>query len=121
VYRTNAVNGGISISGTAKVTSANTNTNSGTIVTAFRSSQTSSSNWELLTISGGTVENTSTTTGNTVYNSDCPIKFTGGTVSKAGNGNYVVYNGGSKGWSIAIRYPAATIVGNINDQWVWGN
>jgi hypothetical protein len=101
------VTGTITVSGTAKVTSANTGTTSGTIVIGEGSATTTR-----LEITGGTVENTSATTGNAIYN-DYPgaVIISGGTVSKAGDGNYAVYNNGTGTVTIG---DGATIVGNIS-------
>jgi len=45
---------------------------------------------------GGTVANTSTTTGNAIRNNSTgAVNITGGTVSKAGEGNYAVYKSGN--------------------------
>jgi len=89
------------VSGTAKLTSANTSTGGGTI--SLRGT---------IEMTGGTVENTSTTTGNAIYiglENNYQVSITGGTVRKAGDGNYAVYKGGTG--SVTIE-PGATIVGN---------
>jgi hypothetical protein len=104
--------GRTTVSGTAKITSANTNTLEGTIFLKYDLTENHSGD-PLIEITGGTVENTSTTTGNAVrsdinYN-PISISITGGTVSKAGNGNYAVYNGGTGKVTIG---PKATIEGN---------
>jgi len=95
------------VSGTAKVTSANTNAKKGTICLD------NAYNYLELEITGGTLENTSTGTGNALYCNEKishgNAKITGGTVSKAGNGNYAVYKYGSG--EVTIR-DGATIVGN---------
>jgi hypothetical protein len=102
----NFSNGKITVSGTAKVTSANT-TNNGTIqLTGYNNTATTTQ----LEITGGIVENTSTTTGIAVCNfSTGAVSITGGTVSKAGDGNYAVYNGGEGKVTIG---PGAKIIGN---------
>jgi hypothetical protein len=99
--------GTITVSGTAKVTSANPTTNQGTIYLPYHPTATTT----LLEITGGTVENTSTTTGNAVYNdSTGAVIITGGTVSKkGGGGTYAVYNGRTGKVTIG---PGANIVGN---------
>jgi hypothetical protein len=97
--------GKIAVSGTALVTSANTNTAQGTIYLA--SSGTAID--VRLEITGGTVQNTSTTNGNAIRNNSTgAVSITGGTVSKAGEGNYAVYKGGTG----TVTITGATIVGN---------
>jgi len=108
----------ITVSGTAKVTSANTDTKSGTIYLEA----SLGTNRAKLVITGGTVENTSVGTGNAIYNhanlnsmyynSPCKVNITGGTVSKAGNGNYAVYNVNTNKGDVVTIEPGATIVGN---------
>jgi endo-1,4-beta-xylanase len=98
--------GTVTVSGTAKVTSANTSSTVGTIY--LRNAETATA--VRLEITGGTVENTSTGTGNAVYNdSTGAVSITGGTVSKAGSGGYAVYNGGTGAVTIGS---GATIEGN---------
>jgi hypothetical protein len=83
--------GRVNVSGTAVITSANTGATSGTInsVKPYSADNTN----VRLEITGGTVRNTSTTTGNAIYNgSTGEIRITGGTVSKAGSSGYSVYN-----------------------------
>jgi uncharacterized protein YjdB len=97
----------LSVSGTAKITSANTNDKQGTIHLRITSSYR-------IEITGGTVENTSTTTGNAIYNGggsggSGSVSITGGTVSKAGSGDYAVYKDGTGEVTIGA---GATIVGN---------
>ena len=104
----NQLNGKINISGTAKVTSANTYSGEGTI---YLDSYDSTATATRLEITGGTVENTSTTTGNTIRNdSTGAVVISGGTVSKAGSGNWAVYKGGTGALTIG---ESAVIVGNI--------
>jgi hypothetical protein len=91
---------------TTLVTSANTNASYATIYIANDGYAANS-----LEMTGGTVENTSTTTGNAIRNNlTGAVTISGGTVSKAGNGNYAVYKSPSAG-TVTID-PAATIVGN---------
>jgi hypothetical protein len=98
--------GKITVSGTAKVTSAGTYIGSGTIYLDNNGTDTATR----LEITGGTVENTSTGTGNAIRNdSSGAVSITGGTVSKAGNSGYVVYKGGTGAINIG---PGATIEGN---------
>jgi len=97
--------GKITVSGTAKVTSANTNSEEGTITLW-------GSGYARLEITGGMVENTSTTSGNAIRSDSAgAVIISGGTVSKAGSGNYAVYKSGSGEVTIG---PGATIVGNKN-------
>jgi len=95
------------VSGTAKVTSANTDAKRGTIYLD------NYYKYLELEITGGTLENTSTGTGNALYcnekTSRGNIKITGGTISKAGTDGYAVYNGGTGTVTIG---PGATVVGN---------
>jgi hypothetical protein len=100
--------GTTTVSGTAKVTSANTDTRYGTIYIADGIDDYAS-----LEMTGGTVENTSTGTGNAIRNDYTGVvSITGGTVSKTGsNKNYAVYKGGTGAVTIG---PGATIVGNKN-------
>jgi hypothetical protein len=101
--------GKITVSGTAKVTSAITNTAKGTIFIGDGTATTT-----VLEITGGRVENTSTTTGNAIRNdSTGTVSITGGTVSKAGDPDYAVYKGGSGEITIGA---GATIVGNIYNE-----
>jgi len=106
--------GKIIVSGTAMITSANTDTALGTIIWLGDAETVTAGGLE---ITGGTVKNTSSTTGNTIRN-DSPgtvsisggtVSISGGTVSKAGDGNYAVYKGGSGEITIGA---GATIVGN---------
>jgi hypothetical protein len=97
----------ITVSGTARVTSANKDTEQGTIYLGRNIGTATNTRLE---ITGGMVENTSTTTGNAVRNdSSGAISVTGGTVSKAGDGNYAVYKSGTGAVTIGA---GATIVGN---------
>jgi hypothetical protein len=62
-----------------------------------------------LEITGGRVQNTSTGDGYAVYvDSTGMVNITGGTVSKAGNGGYAVFN---KSTSVITIGPGATITG----------
>jgi len=93
------------VSGNAKVTSANTDTEKGTIYLKNNMNHNAR-----LVMSGGTVENTSTTTGNAIRN-DSPgiVQIASGTVSKAGNNSgYALYNGGG---TIYIKQGGPTITG----------
>jgi len=90
---------------TTLVTSANTSTTSGTIHIASGTSTD-----VRLEITGGTVENTSTTTGSVIRNNSAgAVRITGGTVSKAGDADYAVYN--NSGGAVTIGAGAA-IAGN---------
>jgi hypothetical protein len=90
------------------VTSANTDSDYGTI---YLSSESTSAVMRL-EITGGTVSNTSVTTGNTIRNDSIGSVFiSGGTVSRAGDGNYALYKGGTGGITVGS---GATIVGNRN-------
>jgi hypothetical protein len=106
---TGKINVSQAVGATTKVTSANTSSSSGTIYIANSGTATA----VRLEITGGTVENTSTTTGNAIRNdSTGSVNITGGTVSKAGNGNYALYRDTGSG-SITIG-SGATITGNKN-------
>jgi len=88
------------------ITSANTSSSNGTIFLAAPSSDDTNARLE---ITGGTVQNTSTTTGNAIRNNSTgSVTISGGTVSKAGTGNYAVYKGGTG----EVTITGATIVGN---------
>jgi len=102
----NASTGKITVSGTARITSANEQTTGANRGTIFLSNKTGLQ----LQMTGGTVENTSTGDGYAIYsdaNSDKGIvaTITGGTVTKAGT---------TSANSLAIRaYQSGTItVGN---------
>jgi len=87
------------------ITSANTTEAQATIFIASSGSATD----PRLEMSGGTVANTSTTTGNAIRNNSTgAVNITGGTVSKAGDGNYAVYKSGTG----TVSTTGATIVGN---------
>jgi len=111
--------GRITISGTAKVTSANTNTTSVGVVSTTTGTinidvgGTSDTIAERLQITGGTVENTSNTTGYAVYNGSTngKINITGGTVSKSGSPEYAVYNHGAAAPANVTISGSATING----------
>jgi hypothetical protein len=91
--------GDLFVLGTALITSANTNTSQGTIRSQNK-----------LEMTGGTVKNTSDTTANAIFNSSyASATITGGTVLKAGDGNYAVYN--YTGGTVTIS-PRAEIVGH---------
>ena len=61
-------------------------------------------------MTGGTVTNTSTTTGNAIYHGNKgKINITGGTVSKAGSGGNAIYNNST---GVVTIGPGATIEGN---------
>jgi len=102
----------LTISGTAKVTSANQNAENGGTITLLDPVSTSSD--PRLEITGGTVENTSTGDGNAIMirNNGGNVTISGGTVSKAGTGNYAIKNDSAS--STVTIDPAATIVGNKN-------
>jgi hypothetical protein len=103
VYNNQA--GKITVSGTAKVTSANTDAAQGTIFIASSGTAIVAR----LVIEGGTVENTSTTTGNAIYNASTgAVNIIGGTVSKAGTTGNAIYNNST---GVVTIDPAATIVG----------
>ena len=96
----------LTVSGTANITSARTNTDEGTIFLP----KLDDVNTSQLEITGGRVENTSTTSGNAIrHDSKGTVSITGGTVSKAGDGNYAVYKGGTGTVTIGV---GANIVGN---------
>jgi hypothetical protein len=82
--------GKVTVSGTARVTSSSSTADyAGTICLQYFGTNTAAG----LEITGGTVENTSATTGNAVYNNSTgTVNITGGTVSKAGSGGYAVNN-----------------------------
>jgi hypothetical protein len=109
LYCENSFATSITMSGTTKLTSANTDTEKGTIYLSHLISDPHTST--ILEITGGTVENTSTTTGNAIRSDyhTVIVSITGGTVSKAGDGNYAVYKGGTGEITIGT---GATIEGN---------
>ena len=88
VYNDNA--GTITVSGTTtKVTSANTNAAEGTI----RLGNTYTNSADRLIIQGGTIENTSTTTGNAIRNDTAGgVTMSGGTVSVTGTSARAIHN-----------------------------
>jgi hypothetical protein len=97
----------IDVSGTAMITSASTK---GTIFLG----RANVINDDRLEITGGTVENTSTTTGYAIYDkSAANVIIIGGTVSKAGDGNYAVYK---EGPGLVYIGADATIVGNVTQS-----
>jgi len=110
----NASTGKITVSqaagATTLVTSANTDAAQGTIYLRDSGSGTAAR----LEITGGTVENTSATTGNAIRNdSTGAVTISGGTVSKAGSGtnaNYAIYNNSTG--TVTITAPPAVITGN---------
>ena len=76
----NDYNGIINVSGSALVTSANTNTGYGTIYCSTLGTSTTI-NLTRIVITGGTVQNTSATTGNAVYNASIGrVEISGGTI-----------------------------------------
>jgi len=84
--------GKITVSGTAKLSSTGTSTTGGTIVIADSGTTTA----ERLEITGGSVENTSTDTGNAIRNNSTgAVTISGGKVLKAGSGDYSIYNNSS--------------------------
>jgi len=108
----NAVNNGqgkITVSGTStKVSSANTSATQGTIFLANNGTATA----VRLEITGGTVENTSTTNGNAIRNdSTGAVTISGGTVSKAGTNGYAVNN--TSTGVVTITKPPAVITGAV--------
>jgi len=83
--------GKIIVSGTANITSGNTNSNLGTI--RFPNDSTITASNVLLEMTGGTVTNTSTGTGNAIYHDNAgKLNITGGKVSKAGSSGYAINN-----------------------------
>jgi hypothetical protein len=122
--------GKITVSGTALVTSAHTNPTEGTIILF----DYGSANPTRLEITGGTIENTSATTGSAVCNqttravtmsggsvlatgtsanairnqSTGALTVSGGTVSATGASGYSIYNNST---GVVTVDPAATIVG----------
>jgi hypothetical protein len=73
---------------TTLITSADTNTKHGTIYL-----EKGTTNTERLLIEGGTVQNTSATTGNAIYNASFDIvRLTGGTVSVTGTSARAIHN-----------------------------
>jgi len=104
----NRSTGKITVSGTAKVTSAYSSTTTGTIYITNSGTATD----ERLVITGGTVENTSTTTGNAINNASTgAVTISGGTVSKAGTSGNAI-NNNSTG-VVTITKPPAVIIGNV--------
>ena len=106
--------GVITVSG-GTVTSETPETAYGTI---FLEDELSDDGITRLVITGGTVANTSATTGNAIRNDTAGlISISGGTVSKAGSGDYAVYrkntptNAGQPSGTVTIG-PGATIIGN---------
>jgi len=101
--------GKVTVSGTANITSAATSSTSGTIQSSSISSNVTSAN-VLLEMTGGTVTNTSTTTGNAIYHGNKgTIIFSGGTVSKAGTNGNAIYNNST---GVVTIGAGATITGN---------
>lgn len=101
----NDYTGKITVSGTALVTSANTAIG-GTIYLNNNGTATT----VRLEILGGTVSNTSTGTGMTIYNdSTGTVIISGGTVSKSGSSGYAVYNASTG--KVTITSPPAVIIG----------
>ena len=91
---------------TTLITSANTSSNYGTIFLMPSGNDTA----VRLEITGGRVENTSTTTGNAIRNnSSGGVNITGGTVSKAGSSGYALFKGDTGAITVGS---GATIVGN---------
>jgi hypothetical protein len=82
--------GKITVSGTALVTSANTNDSQGTIYTVNHTGD----NTDLrLEITGGTIQNTSATTGNAVYHRSIgAVTMSGGSVLATGTSVRAIYN-----------------------------
>jgi len=98
--------GKITVTGTAMVTSVNTQANSGTIMLEFNTTATDVK----LQITGGTVENTATG-GNAIYNDTVGgINISGGTVRATGAGGSSIVNSGGgtvtiTGGTITPPYP----------------
>jgi hypothetical protein len=100
----NTSSGKITVSG-GVVTSANTSSTAGTITIANSGTATD----VRLEVTGGTVENTSTTTGNAIRNNSTgAVSITGGTVTKAGTGGYAISNNGD---GVITVGPGATVTG----------
>ena len=95
---------------TTLITSANTSDSYGTIFLMPSETDTA----VRLEITGGRVENTSTTKGNAIRNnSSGGVNITGGTVSKAGSSGYALYISLVDGKRGAITVGSgATIIGN---------
>ena len=127
--------GKITVSGTALLTSGNINTAGGVVYLAAISGVTSTAERLVIeggtirntavgnavynastgtvTMSGGTVENTSETTGNAIYNNSTgAINITGGTVSKTGTGGNAIFNNSTG--VVTITKPPAVITGNVS-------
>jgi hypothetical protein len=99
--------GKVTVSGTAVISSANTSSVGGTIVMKAPSSGDNTN--VRLEITGGTIRNTATGSGNVIFNdSTGGINITGGTVSKAGTNGYAVNNAST---GVVTIGPAATITG----------
>jgi len=82
--------GRIRVSGTASINSSITTNNYGTIILLKPESENNNLRFEM---TGGTVTNASSTTGNAIWNNSTgPIYISGGTVSAWGSGGYAVYN-----------------------------
>jgi len=107
----NVIDGKITISGTAKLTSANTSASQGTVWFGFLSAIDKSTAVRL-EMTGGTIENTSTTTGNAIRNdTDGALSISGGTVSKSGSGNYAIFSNRD---GVVTIGGSAKVVGNKN-------
>jgi len=105
----NASTGKITVSQAAgaatRVTSANTNSSEGTIFIANSGTATA----VRFEITGGTVENTSTTTGNVIYNASTgAVTISGGTVSVTVTTATAVYNNSSGSITISGGTVSAT-------------
>jgi len=87
------------VSGTAKITSARSTENNGTMYWGTNNGLTA-----VLEMTGGTVENTSSTTGNAIYNnSTSAINITGGTVQATGAGGYAINNNSTGVVTVSTR------------------
>jgi len=104
----NYATGKVTISGTPRITSANPNASQGTI--DFFNFFADNSTAVRLEISGGTIENTSATTGNVINNpSTGGISITGGTITKAGSGGFAINKTGGG----MLNATGANIMGRV--------
>jgi len=100
--------GNIAVSGSATITSANTDDVRGTIYNYSGVTGT------VLNITGGTVVNTSTAAGNAIYNnSSSNITISGGTITKAGTTGCAVKNASTSTGTVTITKPPAVIEGKV--------
>jgi len=95
----NASTGKIKVSGTATISSGITTSNSGTIVLIKPVPDNTDLRFEM---TGGTVINTSATTGNAIWNNSIgAVTISGGMVSAWGTGAFAIYNPGGGGITTA--------------------